>query len=286
VSYDAAGAVRWSRTYAGPFAARDWFRNVRVDRSGNVIAAGCAKAGDSDILLVSCWNRDGDLSWERYDGGPDSEYCRALLESSSGDVVLAGARLGLVWVFNPTTGQGSYGLLPVGGFVLGLKPDFRTICLGDGVDAPCPCGNVSGPGAREGCANSSGRGARLTASGMPRLSSDTVILALEGSTPNAPGVYFQGSVAVPTLPFGDGLRCAGGALRRLYSRMAQAGFSSAPSAGDLSLSARSAAAGDVIQAGSSRVYQVLYRDVAATFCPSPLGSLNNSSSAVVITWSL
>jgi len=99
-------------------------------------------------------------------------------------------------------------------------------------------------------------------------------------------VYFQGSLAVPAFGFGDGLRCAGGSLRRMYARTAQAGASSAPSAGDPSVSARSAATGDVIGAGSSRVYQVMYRDTAPGFCPSPVGAFHNLSSAVVITWSL
>jgi hypothetical protein len=281
--YDASGSLRWSHAH-GVSGTRDVFRHARVDRSGNLIAVGDTSTGTGQQLVVTSWNHDGDLSWEHYEPTTDSEQPLALVESASGDVVVAGKRER--HVFNPNPPPfGVYYWEPLGGFVLGLTPDFRSICLGDGLDVACPCGNESTPGDREGCANSSGRGARLSGSGSPSLSSDTLLLALEGSTPTSAGVYVQGSVAIAPVAFGDGLRCVGGALLRLYVRTAQAGTSSAPSPGDPSVSAQSAAKGDVIPAGSSRVYQVIYRDVSPTFCPSPQGSLQNSSSAVVVSWS-
>ena len=62
--------------------------------------------------------------------------------------------------------------------------------------------------------------------------------------------------------FGQGVRCAGGMLRRLYVKTAALGTIVAPNlgAGDPSVSARSAALGDAIQAGQTRVYLVAYRD--------------------------
>lgn len=280
-SFDATGSLRWSRLYDGPAGVSDRHYEVHADRSGSVFTAGQSSTNQGSHLIVSSWSRDGDLSWLRFDTGPEAEFPSVILESGSGEVVVGGTgrRLNL----NSPPDNPYY---DPNGFLLGLRPLFRTICLGDGVDVACPCGNVSGPGAREGCANSSGRGARLTASGQPRLTADTLLLSLEGSTPSAPGVYFQGSIAAPAFGFGDGLRCAGGAVRRIYTRTAQAGASSAPSAGDPSVSARSAATGDVIGAGSSRVYQVMYRDVAPAFCPAPVGALHNLSSGVIVTWLL
>ena len=51
-----------------------------------------------------------------------------------------------------------------------------------------------------------------------------------------------------------------------------------------SISARSAASGDVISVGATRVYQVYYRDPSTTFCPTPSGSTFNISNAVAVAW--
>jgi hypothetical protein len=58
----------------------------------------------------------------------------------------------------------------------------------------------------------------------------------------------------------------------------------APQAGDPAVSTQSAAKGDIIPLGATRVYQVYYRDANATFCPAPMGSLFNVSNAVAIAW--
>jgi hypothetical protein len=58
----------------------------------------------------------------------------------------------------------------------------------------------------------------------------------------------------------------------------------APHPGDLSITARSAAAGDPIPPGATRFYQVYYRDPSGTFCPNPPGNTWNVSSGLRITW--
>jgi hypothetical protein len=53
---------------------------------------------------------------------------------------------------------------------------------------------------------------------------------------------------------------------------------------DLSVSARSAALGDPIAAGQTRIYQTYYRDPTPTFCPNPPGNTWNISNAVSTVW--
>jgi hypothetical protein len=84
--------------------------------------------------------------------------------------------------------------------------------------------------------------------------------------------------------FGDGILCLGGPLERLYVRAASAGSVVFPAPGDPSITRRSAALGDPIAPGSSRYYQVLYRDAAQSFCPPPLGQGWNVGNAVAVAW--
>jgi hypothetical protein len=57
-----------------------------------------------------------------------------------------------------------------------------------------------------------------------------------------------------------------------------------PPPGALSISARSAALGDPIASGSTRSYQVYYRDPSGTFCPNPPGNTWNASNAQRVLW--
>ncbi|HZN54013.1 MAG TPA: hypothetical protein VFB67_01710, partial [Candidatus Polarisedimenticolaceae bacterium] len=84
--------------------------------------------------------------------------------------------------------------------------------------------------------------------------------------------------------FGDGVRCAAGTLKRLYVKNAVGGVATAPVAGDLSITARSAAAGDPLAPGAVRYYQTYYRDPDPAFCPIPPGNTFNSSNGLIITW--
>jgi hypothetical protein len=98
-------------------------------------------------------------------------------------------------------------------------------------------------------------------------------------------IFLQGnSDVLPGVSFGDGLRCAGGALKRLYVKNAVGGVASAPAPGDPSITARSAQLGDTIAPGTTRSYQVYYRDPSLSFCPAPAGNTWNVSSATRILW--
>jgi hypothetical protein len=85
--------------------------------------------------------------------------------------------------------------------------------------------------------------------------------------------------------YGDGLRCVGGTLRRLYVKSAVGGVVAAPGLGDLPVSARSAALGDPIPGGGTRHYQTYYRDSSPGFCPTPPGSTFNVGNALTVVWS-
>ncbi|MCY2961532.1 MAG: hypothetical protein NTY35_15320 [Planctomycetota bacterium] len=155
-------------------------------------------------------------------------------------------------------------------------------CFGDGTSSPCPCDN-SGLAAR-GCDNSAGtRGARLNATGT--TAPDTIELYVAGETPNGATLVFQGDVLLSSpVPFGDGLRCVGGSLQRLYTTNAVNGSLAVPSAGQASISARSAQLGDPLAPGAVRGYQAWYRDVDSAFCSPPSGAGWNLSNAVRVAW--
>jgi hypothetical protein len=157
-----------------------------------------------------------------------------------------------------------------------------TVCFGDGTITACPCPPNGTLG--NGCPNSvHPGGARLDASGSP--AADSVVLQASTVLPNTPCLFFQGDVLqhLPwSLAHGDGLRCAIGQQRRLYSKFASGGLASAPEAGDASVSQRALAQGDVLTPGSVRYYQVYYRDPSPTFCVA--GATWNLTNGVRVVW--
>jgi Tol biopolymer transport system component len=166
---------------------------------------------------------------------------------------------------------------------LEAPPPLR-FCLGDGSAGTCPCANNGATG--RGCENSAtSGGALLAALGSASLALDTLVLTSSNEIASVLSVFLQGDAVLAPANFGDGLRCTGGTLRRLYFRNATAGVASAPRPGDPTISVRSAALGDVLGAGALRVYQVYYRDPVLGFCPSPQGNSWNASSGLVVVWS-
>ena len=136
----------------------------------------------------------------------------------------------------------------------------------------CPCGNPPS-GAGRGCDNSAATGgASLSASGVAYLTQDTLVFTTAGEKPTATSVLLQGTaVNAGGATYGQGVRCVGGILKRLYTKTASGGSVTAPDfgAGDPSVTTRSAAKGNVIGAGQSRWYLVFYRDpIVLGGCPS------------------
>ena len=101
-------------------------------------------------------------------------------------------------------------------FTYTLPLNASPFCFGDGTGATCPCGNLGAMG--EGCGNSSGSGALLTASGTDSVGADDITFDLSGGPAGVPAIVFAGTTQANggngTL-FGDGLLCAGGSLQRL-----------------------------------------------------------------------
>ena len=152
-------------------------------------------------------------------------------------------------------------------------PTSGAFCFGDGSSTACPCANNSAVGAGAGCLNSLGSGGLLASTGVASIAADTAVLAGSGM-PNSNALFFQGSTQIAS-PFGDGLRCVGGTVVRLGTKLNAAGASQYPAAGDLAVSVR----GQVTLPGV-RNYQVWYRNAAA-FCTAATFNLTNG---YTITW--
>ena len=148
-----------------------------------------------------------------------------------------------------------------GGYEFTMPAD----CTG-GFDGSIPC---------SGCDNGSfASGAKLTGTGSPSVSNDTLVLTASHLEPSNAGLYFQANNdRSPGVLWGDGLSCAGGALKRLQLRFADPTGTSATTIGI------SAKAGN-ISPGDTKYYQIWYRDPAG----SPCGHDFNSSNGYAITW--
>jgi hypothetical protein len=96
--------------------------------------------------------------------------------------------------------------------------------------------------------------------------------------PNSSCLYFQGTAQVLSgngSVFGDGLRCAGGSVLRLGTKINAGGTSSYPIGGDTPISVQG-----VNAPGNTRHYQTWYRNAAAFCTPSTF----NLTNGLTTTW--
>ena len=157
-------------------------------------------------------------------------------------------------------------------------------CFGDGSGAACPCANNNdGSIGPAGCDNGVfASGAQLGGSGIASLANDTLVLEGTNLEPNNSGLYFQANDDLsPGIIWGDGLQCAGGALKRLGVRFASAAGASDTSAWTTPISVR---AGN-ITAGDTKRYQLWYRTTVAPPCGLGVNDFN-STNGYAVTWSL
>ena len=146
-------------------------------------------------------------------------------------------------------------------------------CFGDGTGTPCPCANTGSAG--RGCQNGTGNSGLLTASGSASLSAANLVLSGAGLQPSQPGLYFQGNNVTGGgngFQNGDGLRCAGGSIRRLQVRFANVN-------GESSTTVNIGAVG-VANPGDTRRYQLWYRNPLN----SPCGSTFNLTNGLEVVW--
>jgi hypothetical protein len=139
--------------------------------------------------------------------------------------------------------------------------------------ATCPCSNDGAPG--EGCRNSTGSGALLSAAGSTSLAADDLVLTASNLTLNQSGIIYMGPNQIQ-LPFGDGLRCVGGgSLGVVRFPVMNSGAGGSMTLGPNFL------APTVITAGQTWNFQSWYRDPGG-----PCGNAFNLSNAVSATFAL
>jgi hypothetical protein len=150
-------------------------------------------------------------------------------------------------------------------------------CPGDQTLLACPCSNNGQPG--HGCDNSAMTGGAFMVS-FGTTNPDTLRFVTSGELSHSLSILLQSSSStLSTLAFGDGLRCTGGHLLRLFAANAVNGTSNVPGQGNPSISARSAAMGDPLNPGAIRLYQIYYRDALST-----CGHYFNASNATRVVW--
>lgn len=202
----------------------------------------------------------------------------------SAAITLSGSGLHLVAPINtsfafadPTSGAS--GTITLVGMLDATYALYSPYCFGDGSGTPCPCANNSAPAAQAGCLSSIGSGGRITASGLPIVSADSLSLNASGMPATVASLYFQGTLSenggLGSLR-GDGLLCTAGTLIRLGTRTNAGGASSFPGGSGQLVSVR----GGVNPAGGTYFYQAWYRNAAA-FCTSETYNLTNG---VAVTW--
>jgi hypothetical protein len=132
-------------------------------------------------------------------------------------------------------------------------------------------------GSGTGCIHSLATGGKLVATGNPSLAADTLTL-LGSQMPNGSVLYFQGTTQLAGglgITFGDGLRCAGGAVARLGTKINASGASQYPIGLDPTISVQ----GGVTTPGT-RYYQAWYRD-SFPYCTPALYDMTN---ALQVIW--
>lgn len=120
--------------------------------------------------------------------------------------------------------------------------------------------------------NSSGQIGAMASSGVASFTLDDLTLSCSGLPATSHGIFFYGTASIdPGIPFGNGLRCVGGAIKRLSAVTVTGGVAS-----QLQHLGSSAYAG--VQPGDTRYFQFWFRDVPAG------GALFNFSNGLRLTF--
>lgn len=163
------------------------------------------------------------------------------------------------------------------------KPSFMRVipgitwatssCFGDMTAGVCPCGNIVS--AESGCQNSTSSGATVLPGGTSSVSGDFFNLVAFGLPANRPAIAFVGSssqFSATGAPFGDGLRCVGGPLQRLGTRVTGG-------AGEVTWGPGMAAQYGAWAPGDTSYFQVWYSDPFG-----PCSTNSNVTNGVEVTF--
>jgi len=219
------------------------------------------------VLNTNTWGLDAFLQ-------TDMTNAPTTWNSHSMSVTIDGAWVGFIFqigFMNTASNWNSSGVL-YDNINLGeaIPEPGTAYCFGDGTGTACPCANSGNAG--EGCANDTGSGGLLTATGSNSIAADDLALEASGLT-DGPGLFFQGDNAINGgngNAFGDGIRCAGGKAIRL-----EVVFSS----GGTSATTVSIATKGGVVSGDTKRYQLWYRDTVT----SPCGTLFNLTNGYEVT---
>lgn len=179
----------------------------------------------SSVASAGDFNMDGTPDVLIGGSGANSSY-----QSSGAAYVFSGVDGSTLWSYSGQSNSELYGLSVAGGGDMN-NDGFPDITIGqpqfgESVGAS-RLGRVlrfsGGPDPVQSfCsaqANSTGQAAVLSMSGTASVEANAMVLQLN-SVPNMPGLVFLGGERVE-IPFGDGMRCVGGTLRRLPTGFAE-----------------------------------------------------------------
>jgi N-acetylneuraminic acid mutarotase len=156
-------------------------------------------------------------------------------------------------------------------------PTITSYCFGDGTGNPCPCGSPAGsPG--HGCSNSAHPGGAIISvlSGSASINAADLRFRSVDHRLSTLGVWFQGDVLATQPAYGDGLRCVGSPLVRLYVVQPNVDPLDTPSSPSIVVQ------GGITTPGTIKGYFLAYRDPASYGCPAP--ATYNASNALNVTW--
>jgi subtilisin-like proprotein convertase family protein len=165
------------------------------------------------------------------------------------------------------------------------SPVTYTCTPGDPGINLCPCANPP-TGPNRGCDNKGATGgASISGAGSASLTTPTLVFTTANENPTVGSVLIQGTAFSAGINFGHGVRCTAGTIKRLYVKIAVGGSITAPVfPTDLDIPARSAALGNIINAGDTRYYSVYYRDTTVLLpgCPAPANQFNVTNTATAV----
>lgn len=262
------GAWSLNRTFYGPAGSDDPYSyyGLDIDLQGDTLVVGEYGEDDAQPGEVTCMS--GTVHVYTRTGPLGTEWA---LDRLLANPAVCGEYFGVGVALDQDTliagAENADGILPRVGVCHAFErtPVGSSACFGIG----CPCGNDY-PTA--GCANSTGRGAVLMATGSTSVVADDLRIRATGLPRDHLAIFAVGTAGPPT-PMGAGLLCVD-RPGLLYHQQLSSSWSGAT----VVLSHPVASSGGFLTAGSSVLFQCIYRDGTS----SPCGARANVSSGLSI----